>query len=282
MTSSWAAPDERGRAACTSPRCSPGRAARTSWCARSCPPRGRPGGPGRRRVPGSTSSGWRTTRSTGPALTPADVPRLRGRPRPIDLGRPARAAEQHGAPRSRWARRQRHARPGRIRQRRGRLLHSSPCRSRWRRAGSAAAPTRVRRVTAAFGGASTRTRGGGRRGGRPGRGGAARRVVRRAPARRRPRGRLAGRDTDRSGRRRRAAQRAVRRRPWHAGDELVVGHGADWAAAMEDLAWADGEVLVVGSSAAGPIARVFLGSRSSKIVRHSPVPVVVVPRGAIG
>jgi nucleotide-binding universal stress UspA family protein len=38
-------------------------------------------------------------------------------------------------------------------------------------------------------------------------------------------------------------------------------------------------VLVVGSSSIGPVARVFLGSRSSKIVRHSPVPVVVVPRG---
>jgi hypothetical protein len=29
----------------------------------------------------------------------------------------------------------------------------------------------------------------------------------------------------------------------------------------------------------GPIAHVFLGSRANKIVRHSPVPVVVVPRG---
>jgi nucleotide-binding universal stress UspA family protein len=35
---------------------------------------------------------------------------------------------------------------------------------------------------------------------------------------------------------------------------------------------------VVGSSSSGPVARVFLGSRSSKIVRHAPVPVVVVPR----
>jgi nucleotide-binding universal stress UspA family protein len=39
-------------------------------------------------------------------------------------------------------------------------------------------------------------------------------------------------------------------------------------------------VLVVGSSSIGPIARVFLGSRASRIVRHSPVPVIVVPRGA--
>jgi nucleotide-binding universal stress UspA family protein len=35
---------------------------------------------------------------------------------------------------------------------------------------------------------------------------------------------------------------------------------------------------VVGSSMTGPAARVFLGSRASKILRHSPVPVVLVPR----
>ena len=58
--------------------------------------------------------------------------------------------------------------------------------------------------------------------------------------------------------------------------------GDDWEDAIEDVGWEDGDVLVVGSSSAGPIARVFLGSHSAKIVRHSPVPVVVVPRGAIG
>jgi nucleotide-binding universal stress UspA family protein len=62
--------------------------------------------------------------------------------------------------------------------------------------------------------------------------------------------------------------------------EAVVGHGETWDEALEDVEWDDGDVLVVGSSSIGPIARVFLGSRASKIVRHSPVPVVVVPRGA--
>jgi nucleotide-binding universal stress UspA family protein len=61
--------------------------------------------------------------------------------------------------------------------------------------------------------------------------------------------------------------------------ECVVGHGEDWGEAIEDVPWHEGDVLVVGSSSIGPIARVFLGSRSTKIVRHSPVPVVVVPRG---
>ena len=36
---------------------------------------------------------------------------------------------------------------------------------------------------------------------------------------------------------------------------------------------------MVGSSSVGPIARVFLGSRATKIIQHSPVPVVLVPRG---
>lgn len=61
--------------------------------------------------------------------------------------------------------------------------------------------------------------------------------------------------------------------------EAVIGHGLDWAEALEDIGWADGDVLAVGSSTAGPLERVFIGTRSSRIVRHSPVPVVVVPRG---
>ena len=59
----------------------------------------------------------------------------------------------------------------------------------------------------------------------------------------------------------------------------VVGRGEDWGEALEDVEWSDGDVLVVGSSSIGPLARVFLGSRATKIVRNSPVPVVVVPRG---
>jgi nucleotide-binding universal stress UspA family protein len=58
----------------------------------------------------------------------------------------------------------------------------------------------------------------------------------------------------------------------------VVGHGASWEQAIDDVEWRDGDVLVVGSSSAAPPARVFLGSRASRIIRHSPVPVVVVPR----
>jgi nucleotide-binding universal stress UspA family protein len=58
----------------------------------------------------------------------------------------------------------------------------------------------------------------------------------------------------------------------------VVGHGASWEEAIEDVEWRDGDVLVLGSSSAAPPARVFLGSRASRIIRHAPVPVIVVPR----
>jgi nucleotide-binding universal stress UspA family protein len=60
----------------------------------------------------------------------------------------------------------------------------------------------------------------------------------------------------------------------------VVGRGHDWADALADVEWGEGDLLVVGSSMSGPLERVFLGSRASKIVRNAPVPVVAVPRRA--
>jgi nucleotide-binding universal stress UspA family protein len=78
----------------------------------------------------------------------------------------------------------------------------------------------------------------------------------------------------------RAALAEVRDPPAAPRDcETVIGHGEDWAEALEDVDWGPGDVLVVGSSSIGPLARVFLGSRATKIVRNSPVPVAVVPRG---
>lgn len=60
---------------------------------------------------------------------------------------------------------------------------------------------------------------------------------------------------------------------------VAIGIGETWESAMADVEWEPDEVMVVGSSTLGPIARVFLGSHATKIVRHSPVPVVVVPHG---
>lgn len=62
--------------------------------------------------------------------------------------------------------------------------------------------------------------------------------------------------------------------------ESVIGHGPTWREAIEDIPWTSGDVLVVGSSSVGPIARVFLGSRAAKIVRHAPVPVILAPRSS--
>jgi nucleotide-binding universal stress UspA family protein len=61
----------------------------------------------------------------------------------------------------------------------------------------------------------------------------------------------------------------------------VIGFGDTWENAIDDVEWDADEVLVVGSSSLGPLARVFLGSHATKVVRHSPVPVVVVPRRAL-
>lgn len=61
------------------------------------------------------------------------------------------------------------------------------------------------------------------------------------------------------------------------GITAAIATGSRWDEAMDDLEWEPGEVLVVGSSRVGRLARVFLGSSAIKIVRYSPVPVVVVP-----
>ena len=60
--------------------------------------------------------------------------------------------------------------------------------------------------------------------------------------------------------------------------DVVVGSGHDWREAVEAVPWEAGDMLLLGSGAAGPLAQVFLGSAASKILRHSPVPVMIVPR----
>ncbi len=60
--------------------------------------------------------------------------------------------------------------------------------------------------------------------------------------------------------------------------DVVVGSGHDWREAVEAVPWEAGDILLMGSGAAGPVAQVFLGSAASKILRHAPVPVMIVPR----
>lgn len=61
------------------------------------------------------------------------------------------------------------------------------------------------------------------------------------------------------------------------GLETVVGQGERWGEALADVGWAPGDVLAVGASSS-PVSRFFLGSHASKILRHAPVPVTLVPR----
>jgi nucleotide-binding universal stress UspA family protein len=77
-----------------------------------------------------------------------------------------------------------------------------------------------------------------------------------------------------------AQQRALAQVPDDVEVEAGVVDGRDWEDALDSLGWEEGEMLVVGSSRLGPVARLFLGSNSTKIVRSSPVPVLVIPRGA--
>ncbi|MGO9927869.1 MAG: universal stress protein [Mycobacterium sp.] len=57
--------------------------------------------------------------------------------------------------------------------------------------------------------------------------------------------------------------------------EVVTGHS--WDEALGKTDWEAGEILAVGTRPRGEIRRVFLGSRSAKIIRESPVPVLVLP-----
>jgi len=58
---------------------------------------------------------------------------------------------------------------------------------------------------------------------------------------------------------------------------LQVATGNGWDQAIDGADWQDGELLALGTKPSSGIARVFLGSRGSKILRHSPVPVLVLP-----
>jgi nucleotide-binding universal stress UspA family protein len=60
--------------------------------------------------------------------------------------------------------------------------------------------------------------------------------------------------------------------------DVVIGAGIGWGDAVDNIAWESGDMLLLGSGAAGPMAQVFLGTAASKILRHAPVPVMILPR----
>lgn len=61
---------------------------------------------------------------------------------------------------------------------------------------------------------------------------------------------------------------------------VQISTGERWSLALESYGWRGGDLLAVGSSQHGPVARVFVGSTATRIVNHSPVPVVLLPRPA--
>ena len=66
----------------------------------------------------------------------------------------------------------------------------------------------------------------------------------------------------------------------HTGDitgSVVTGDTAERAISRFD--WEDSDLFVVASSSLGPIARVFLGDMTHKLLRVCTVPAVVLPRG---
>lgn len=57
----------------------------------------------------------------------------------------------------------------------------------------------------------------------------------------------------------------------------AVVEGNTWTEAIDSVGWAKGDLLTIGSSATHRLTNVFLGSSASKILRQSPVPVLVLP-----
>ncbi|MBJ7340497.1 universal stress protein [Mycolicibacterium sp.] len=57
----------------------------------------------------------------------------------------------------------------------------------------------------------------------------------------------------------------------------VVANGATIEAAVEDLDWQDGDLLMLGSSRLAPPRRLFIGSTAARILRVLQVPIIVTP-----
>jgi nucleotide-binding universal stress UspA family protein len=77
-----------------------------------------------------------------------------------------------------------------------------------------------------------------------------------------------------------AQQHALAALPGDLAATGVIGDGPDWRKALDSLAWESEEVLVVGSSHRSPVERILLGEQGARLIRSSPVPVIVLPRGA--
>lgn len=73
-----------------------------------------------------------------------------------------------------------------------------------------------------------------------------------------------------------AQQQAIADLPSGLSATGELAEGDNWEDALDAAPWQDGEVLVIGSSRRGRGSQIFIGVNASKILRNSPVPVVVV------
>jgi len=82
-------------------------------------------------------------------------------------------------------------------------------------------------------------------------------------------------------RRTKEAQASVAAELSEAGVAVGEHHLVDahrWSTALGDFRWQARDLLAVCSSRHGPVARVFLGSTAARILKHTPVPTVMLPR----
>ena len=59
----------------------------------------------------------------------------------------------------------------------------------------------------------------------------------------------------------------------------ITTSGASVQSALQNLSWEEGEVAVLGSARIASEGRLFLGATAHRILRHVPVPTIVVPSG---
>ncbi|MFO1071336.1 MAG: hypothetical protein U1E17_01225 [Geminicoccaceae bacterium] len=78
----------------------------------------------------------------------------------------------------------------------------------------------------------------------------------------------------------RARGGARERLPADLAVESAIGDGDSWRASLTSIPWQDEWCLVIEFQLRGMLARVFLGSASTAIIQHAPVPVIAVPLAA--
>lgn len=62
--------------------------------------------------------------------------------------------------------------------------------------------------------------------------------------------------------------------------EVVVADGDSIEAAVAELDWRPGEILLAGSGRLAQPRRLFLGTTAAKMLHQIPVPMVLVPRAS--